>query len=147
MMLPWEALNCLRLNISLCSKVAESKYRWLAVEEAPSGTETAFWDHGFPITNVASFKYLGHLLMYMYNNWLTVVANLQKARKKWDWLSRTLVREGENACTPGNFFEVVVQAVLLFVLKSYVITPRVKKVLEGVHHRVARHLTGKKPCR
>ena len=118
MMLTWEALNGLRLNMSVCYKVAESKCCRLAVEEDPAGTETALWDHEVPLTNVSSFKYLGRLLMYIYNNWLMVVANLRKARKKWDWITRTLGREGGNARTPGNFFKAVVQAVPLFVLKS-----------------------------
>ena len=38
------------------------------------------------------FKYLGRILMVIYNNWISVVANVSKARKKWVWVSWILGR-------------------------------------------------------
>ena len=42
------------------------------------------------------FKYLDRIIMYLDDDWPTVVRNLRKAQKKWYQLTRILVREGEN---------------------------------------------------
>ena len=52
-----------------------------------------------------------------------VGVNLRKAQKKWSWLSRILVREGDNPWALGMFFNAVVQAVLLFGSETWVMTP------------------------
>ena len=41
----------------------------------------------------------------------------------------------------------VVQAVMLYRLETWVMTPRIGRVLGGFHHRVARRLTGQHPRR
>ena len=43
-----------------------------------------------------------------------VVGNLHTVQKKWVWVSRILGMGGSNKGVLGNFFKVVVKAVLLF---------------------------------
>ena len=45
---------------------------------------------------------------------MAVVANLWKAQKKWERISRILVQEEGNSWTSRTFFKAAVQAVLLF---------------------------------
>ena len=71
---------------------------------------------------MASFKYLGRLLAATDNNCAEVLANLWKARKKWYMISRILGMEGTYMRMSGNFFKVVLQAVLLFGLNMWVVT-------------------------
>ena len=47
-------------------------------------------------------------------DWPAVAGNLLKARKCWRQLARILIREGANSRVSGNFFQAVVQQVLLF---------------------------------
>ena len=63
---------------------------------------------------MVAFKYLGLILAVKDYDWPVVLVNLQKARKKWAWMSRILGREGEDAWMSGNLFKEVMQDVLLF---------------------------------
>ena len=78
---------------------------------------------------------------------MVVVANLQNYRKKWAWISSTLVREGAYSHTTGNLFKGVVKAVLLFWLYTWIVNPIVGHMLGGFHHRLDLRLIGKKPRR
>ena len=80
-------MNSLHLNTAQCSKVADRKHHRVAVEEAYLGTVTAFGSHGRPLTNVAALKYPGRILADIDYDWLEVVDNLRKARKKWAGIS------------------------------------------------------------
>ena len=60
---------------------------------------------------------------------------------------RILVREGANACVSGLFYKAVVQAVLIYGLETWVLTPPVVRTLGAFHHRVACQLTGGQPER
>ena len=57
------------------------------------------------------------------NDWLIVVGNLSKAQKSWARLGRILGREGANPRVLGIVFKAVVQAVLLFRLETWELTP------------------------
>ena len=76
-----------------------------------------------------------------------MVRNLRSARQKWVWVTRVLSREGEDPWTLGQIYLVVVQSFMLCGLETWVLTPRMKRVLGGLHYRVARRLTGRQPRR
>ena len=82
-----------------------------------------------------------------YDDWLTVVDNLGKARKSWGRLSRILIREGADPKVSVHFYKAVSKAVLLFGSETWVLTPRMEKALDSFQHRVTRHLTGRQPRR
>ena len=79
------------------------------------------------------------------DDWPAVVSNLRKARRKWARLTRVLSREGVDARTSGQIYLAVVQSVLLYRPETWVMTPRIGRVLGRFHHRVAHRLTGRKP--
>ena len=56
-------------------------------------------------------------------------------------------QEGADKRVSGNFYKAVVQAVLMFRAETWVLTPRIEKVLESFMHGAARRITGKQPWR
>ena len=81
------------------------------------------------------------------DNWPAVTGNLVKARKSWGRLSRIFSREGADKRVSRNLFKAVVQAVLLFGVETWVLTPRIERALESFRHRAARRITGKQTRR
>ena len=69
-----------------------------------------------------------------------MVANLQKERKQWFWISLILGWEGAYPWTYGNFYNAVVQVTLLFGVEVRVVSLRIVNTLARFHHRVARSL-------
>ena len=98
----------------MCRSMAERKRRRLEETEVRESTEMAFEVHGEKLQMVPSFKYLGRILTEGEDDWPAVAGNLGKSRKSWGGLQRILSREGANKRVSGNFFQAVVQQVLLF---------------------------------
>ena len=71
-----------------------------------------------------------------------VVRNLSQARSVWKRMNRIPSREGLEPWVSGFFFEAMVQAVLLFDLETWVVTPRMGRALGGFQDHVARRLMG-----
>ena len=76
---------------------------------------------------------------------MAVVNKLARARKLWSRMSRIHSREGEAPQVSRLFFKAVVQAVLLFVAETWVITSRMSKALGGGQTQVEIRLTGRIP--
>ena len=81
------------------------------------------------------------MLTEVYDDWLAVVDNLGKTRNSWGQFSRILIREGADPKVSGNFYEAVTQAVLLFGVEMWVLTPRMERALDILQYRVAQRLT------
>ena len=96
---------------------------------------------------VTSFKYLGRVISAADDDWPAVVQNLSWARKVWIRMSRILSREGAAPRVYSFFLKAVVQAVLLFIAETWVVTPRTGKALGVFQTQVARRMTGKLPRR
>ena len=60
----------------------------------------------------------------------------------WKRVNRIPSREGLEPWVSGFFFEAMVQAVLLFDLETWVVTPRMVRALGGFQDHVARRLMG-----
>ena len=144
MFLPQKALNSRKLTTKLCRQGMDKKWHCLAEEEAREGTEISLTAYGVPLSQVTSFKYLGRVLAVEDNDCPEVVRNLRSARHKWEWPTQVLSKEGEDSRTPGQIYVVVVQLVLLYRSLAWVLTPRMQRVMGGLHHSVDRRLTGKK---
>ena len=74
-----------------------------------------------------------------------MVGNLCKAWKKWEYIFRILVKEGEYAQTSGTIFKAVVRAVILFESETWVLTPHMGRPLGVFNNSMAHRLTGKPP--
>ena len=88
---------------------------------------------------------LTKLFLHIYLVKLT--CHVEKDRKSWYQLDRILGQEGADTRTSGHFYITVIQAILLFGLEIWVVTLRIKRLLGGFHHRVARGISGKIPRR
>ena len=101
--------------------------------------------YGIPLTPVTSFKYLGRFILEVGDDWPAVVNNLQISRKKWARLTRVLIREGADAWTLVHIYLAMVQLVMMYGLDTWVMAPRIGRVLRGSHHRVAQRLKVRQP--
>ena len=72
---------------------------------------------------VTSLKYLGQVILAADDDWPAVVQNLSWSRKVWIRMSRILSREGAAPRVYSFFLKAVVQAVLLFIAETWVVTP------------------------
>ena len=61
-------------------------------EEAWEGKERALDAYGVPLSQIASFRYLGRVFVVEDNDWPAVVCNIRRARQKWVRLTRALSR-------------------------------------------------------
>ena len=96
---------------------------------------------------VPSFKYLGRILTEGNDDWPVVAGNLGKDRKSWGRLQGILSREGATKKVLRNSFKAVVQQVLLFWAKTWVMSPRMERALITFIHGAARWITGRQPQR
>ena len=105
--------------------------------------ERAFRVYGHPLTTVTAFNCIGKILTALGNYFPVLVSNLLKARNKWARMPRVLVIEWGDTWTPGTFFKVVVQTVLLSVSEMLVLTPHIGRTLGVFQHRMVFWMKGK----
>ena len=79
------------------------------------------------------------------DNWPAVIGNLQKVRCTWALLSQILGLQGAYAQKSGMFYLKVLQSMLLFDSKIWVVTPCMEMTMGGFHRRLAREITGQLP--
>ena len=78
---------------------------------------------------MTALKYLRQVLTAGNDYWTKVVGNLCKARKSWGRLLPILSQEGAYLKVSGHFSKLVMQAVLLFGVETWVLTPRIERAL------------------
>ena len=76
-----------------------------------------------------------------------VAGSFRNARKSWTRTTRILGREGADSWISSLFFKLVVQAVFLFGLETWVLTPCMERALGSFQHRVVQWITGRQPRR
>ena len=116
-------------------------------EEERAVTSRDFSYYGQPLDMVTSFRYLGRVISAADDDWTVVFQNLVRAREVWKTIKRILIREGAEPAVSVFFFKYMVQAVLLFVAETWVVTPLISKVLGAFQDQMARRLTGRLPQR
>ena len=144
---PQVALNRAHLTSMMCRRGTERKQRRLLIEEMEEQMGRVLLAHVTPLTAVFSFRYLERILSSTDDNWLAMEQNLRRAQGKWVRLNKILGRGGLDKRTTGRFYVAVVQAVLLFGSKTWVLNPRLEKPLMGFHHRAAWRMVGMVPKR
>ena len=98
-----------------------------------TSTEWYFQAYVHPLTLVPLFKYFGRILTASDDDCPAVMENLSKAQKKW------------GKPTVLGFLKAVVQSVLLFILKTWVMTLHMGRDLGGFQHKVYREIRGIQP--
>ena len=94
-------------------------------EERRESAERAFQAYCRTLDTVTPFKYLGCILTALDDDFPEVVVGLWKAWKSWARLLRIMVREGASNRVPGMLFNVVVQAVMILGVETWVINPHI----------------------
>ena len=79
------------------------------------------------------FNYFEHVLHRSEEDWPAVLHNIGKERQFCGRLGRLLSREGADPIVSETFYQAVVQSVLLFGVKTWVLTETMMQKLEGVH--------------
>jgi len=115
------------------------------IHEAQLAREVVFTTQGDALESASTFRCLGRPLSVFDEDWPAAHHNLKKTRQRWARVSRVLTRDGADPRVCSMFYKAVAQSVLLYCCETWVVTPRVLKVLEGFHHRVARRLSGMRP--
>ena len=107
----------------------ECKQQQLAEEEERAVTSRTFSAYGRPLEMVTSFRYLGRVILAADENWPALIRNMAKARVVWRNIMNILSMEGARPWVHKFFFKAIVQSVLLFCAKTWVVAPRMGKVL------------------
>ena len=69
---------------------------------------TTFWSYVQPLDKVGSFQYPRRLLAASNEDWLSMVDNIRKLRRKWAWMSCIMGQEVSDARKYGMFFKLFV---------------------------------------
>ena len=118
----------------------ECKQQQLAEEEERAVTSRTFSAYGRPLEMVTSFRYLGRVILTADDNWPAVIGIMAKAQVVWRNTMNILSREGARPWVHTFFFKAIVQSVLLFCAETWVVTPRMGRVLGGFQDQVERQL-------
>ena len=94
---------------------------------------------------VTTFKYLGRVVMELYENWPEMVENMRKLQRRWPRLSSILWRKGADPWASGTFYKAVVQANFMFGSETWVMTPGIGKTFGSFQYRVQRRLARMRP--
>ncbi len=84
------------------------------------------------LERVEVFKYLERLLTYDDNDSQAMQSNLMKARKSWAQVSCVLRAENASPKVSGVFYKEIVQAVLLFGIEMWKLSPLSLKKPKGI---------------
>ena len=74
------------------------------------------------------------------SDWTAVFWYLHIERRKWGRFSQLFVQKGSDTRTSWRFYVAVVQSVMIFRSESWVITPRILRVLGGLNNWVAQRI-------
>jgi hypothetical protein len=85
------------------------------------------------LERVEVFKYLGRLLVQDENDIQAIRAQLQIARATWACARQVHRAENVSPCVMAKFYKAVVQAVLLYSSKTWVLSKTALASLEGFH--------------
>ena len=83
------------------------------------------------------FPYLGRTIAYNNRDWAAVYQNMKKSRMRWEMVSRLLESTGAMVWAQRAMYKVVVQLVLLYDSKIWVVTREMLKLLGGLYYRAA----------
>ena len=82
---------------------------------------------------VDAFKYEGQVLCRTDADWMAVQYNILREIQVWERLRKLSGREGADPRTSETFYRAVVQVVLLFGSKTWVLLSAMLNKLEGLH--------------
>ncbi len=120
-----------------CQVGMERQQQREAVVTAALALCQQFTIHGDVLEWVELYKYLRWMMAQDDNDTQAVRAQLWKARATWAWVGKVLWSENMSPIIAAKFYLAVVQAILLYGSKTWVISPHAMAHLEEFHIRAA----------
>jgi hypothetical protein len=120
-----------------CQIRVERKQQREAAVQSALALRQEFLIHGDVLERVEVLKYLGRLLAQDDNDIQAVRAQIGKARATWSRVCQVLWSEHTPPQVTAKFYTAVVQAMLLYGSKTWVLSPMALACLEGFHIRAA----------
>jgi hypothetical protein len=120
-----------------CQGGVEQNQQWEAAVTSVLAMRQQFSVDGEVLEWVKVFKYLGLLLAQDDDNIQAIRDQLQKARVTWAWVRQVLRIENVSPHVAATFYKAVVQAILLYGSKTWVLSRMTLARLEGFHIRAA----------
>ena len=98
-----------------CKPMHAGRLQRKAVADSAVAMDAKFYAYGEELEQVEVFKYLGRLIVVVFDNddIQAVRGNLAKARRVWARISRVLRAENASTRVCGMFYKATVQSVLL----------------------------------
>jgi hypothetical protein len=123
----------------VCQEVLSRKIihhqRDMAVHSALALCEQ-FTVHGYVLEKTKAYRYLGRLLLQDDNDIQAMQSQLCNVRGTWARVYQMFHRENAPPRTRVKFYKAIVQSVLLYRSKTWVLSKAVMARLEGFHIRV-----------
>jgi hypothetical protein len=114
---------CHRLSKECQVRVERRQQREAAVTAALALCQQ-FTIHGDVLEQVDVYKYLGRMMAQDIDDTQAVRAQLQKARATWAWVRKVLWGENTPPTVAAKFYQAIVQPILLYGSKTWVISPQ-----------------------
>jgi hypothetical protein len=92
---------------------------------------------------VEVYKYLGRMMAQDDNDLQVICAQLQKARSTWAWVGQVLRRKNASPFVAAQSYQAIIQAILLYGSKTWVISWTTLARLEGFHIPAAYRMANK----
>ncbi len=92
-----------------------------------------FLVRGNVLEQVKVFKYLGHLISQDDDNIQAIRAQIRKARSSWARIGQVLRSKNVSPFVAARFYQAIIQAILLYGSKSWVISWTAMVRLKGFH--------------
>jgi hypothetical protein len=120
-----------------CQVGVEQKQQRKAAVTFALALQQQFSVNGEVLEWVEVFKYLGCLLAQDNDNIQAIRAQLWKACATWAWFGQVLHNKNASLYAAATFYKAVVQAILLYGSKTWVLSRTALVRLEGFHIRAA----------
>ncbi len=102
-----------------------------------------FMVRGDVLQRVEVYKYLGRMMAQDNNNIQAIHAQLQKACSTWAWVRQVLRSKNTPPFVAARFYQAIIQAILLYGSKTWVISWTTLAWLKGFHIHAAYQMAHK----
>jgi hypothetical protein len=111
----------------------ERKQQWETVVASALALWQQFLVRGNVLERVGVFKYLGHLMSQDDDDIQAICAQVRKARSSWARIGQVLRSKNVSPFVTARFYQAIIQAILLYGSKLWVISWTAMARLEGFH--------------
>jgi hypothetical protein len=127
---------CHRLSKE-CQVGVECRRQWEAVVTSVLALCQQFTVCGNVLEQVEVYKYLGRMMAQDDDDTQALRAQLRKAGATWAWVGQVLRNENTSPFVAAQFYQAIVQAILLYGSETWVISRTAMVRLEGFHIQAA----------